>query len=134
MHEWAIAEAVVARAAEVARENGIATVRQIVVRLGELQAIDRDAFEMGLSIVRADAPEVAGATFTLDTESATFACRACGTGWPLRDSMATLPEDEREAIHMLPETVHIYVACPACASPDFAIVEGRGVSLASVSG
>ena len=44
MHEWALAEAVVAKTVEVARERGLAAVREVVVGLGELQDVDRSAF------------------------------------------------------------------------------------------
>jgi hydrogenase nickel incorporation protein HypA/HybF len=134
MHEWALAEAVVAKAAEVARERGIATVSEVVIALGELQDVDRLAFEQGLSIVQRDAPELANARFVFETDLARCACRPCGHAWALRDSVAALPSDERESIHVLPEAVHLYVTCPSCSSPDFAIVGGRGVSLVAING
>ena len=134
MHEWALAEAVVAKAAEVARERGLATVREVVIALGELQSVDRSAFEFGLSAVQQEAPGMAETVFTFETDLARCACRPCGHAWTLRDSLAALPEDERESIHLLPEVVHLYVTCPACSSPDFAVVGGRGVSLVAVNG
>lgn len=134
MHEWALAEAVVAKATDVARERGIVAVREVVIALGELQAVDRSAFELGLSIIQRDAPELADAQFIFEAEPARCACRPCGHAWALRDSLADLPEDERESVHLLPEVVHLYVTCPACSSPDFAVVGGRGVSLIAVNG
>jgi hydrogenase nickel incorporation protein HypA/HybF len=134
MHEWALAEAVVATAAEAARAQGIVAVREVVVGLGELQGVDRGAFEFGLSIIRADDARLADARFTFETDPARLACRPCGHTWALRESLAMLPEEDREAIHLLPEVVHIYVSCPACSSPDFAIVGGRGISLIAVTG
>lgn len=134
MHEWALAEAVVAKTAEVARERGIAAVREVVVALGELQDVDRDAFEFGLTTSRAGVPELVDARFVFEVDPARCECRVCGQAWMLGDSLAALPEDERESVHLLPEVVHLYVACPACASPDFAVVGGRGVSLVAVDG
>jgi Zn finger protein HypA/HybF involved in hydrogenase expression len=29
---------------------------------------------------------------------------------------------------------HVYVKCPSCESPDFEVLEGRGVILASITG
>ena len=134
MHEWALAEAVVAKATEIARERGIVTVSDVVIALGELQDVDRLAFEQGLSIVQRDAPELANARFAFETDLARCSCRPCGHAWTLRESLAELPGDERESIHLLPEAVHLYVTCPACSSPDFAIVGGRGVSLVAING
>jgi hydrogenase nickel incorporation protein HypA/HybF len=134
MHEWALAEAVVAKAAEVARERGIAAVHEVVVGLGELQAVDRSAFELGLSIAQRDAPELVETSFVFQVDPARCACRPCGHAWALGDSLAGLPEDERESVHLLPEVVSLYVTCPRCSSPDFAVVGGRGVSLVAVNG
>jgi len=134
MHEWALAEAVVAKAAEVARERGLATVSEVVIALGELQAVDRSAFEFGLSVAQREVPELADARFAFETDLARCSCRPCGHAWALQDSLAALPEDERENIHLLPEVVHLYVSCPACSSPDFAFLGGRGVSLVAVNG
>ena len=134
MHEWALAEAVVAKASEVARERGLVAVREVVVGLGELQAVDPDGFAFGLGIVRADAPILANARFTFEVEPARCACRPCGHAWALQHSLAELPADERESVHLLPEVVHLYVICPACSSPDFEVVGGRGVSLLAVEG
>lgn len=134
MHEWALAEAVVAKTVEVARERGIAVVREVVIGLGELQDVDRGAFEFGLTANQRDAPELADARFVFEVDPARCACRPCGHEWALQESLAALTEDEHESIHLLPEVVHLYVACPACGSPDFAIVGGRGVSLVAVNG
>jgi len=134
MHEWALAEAVVAKTVEVARERGIAAVREVVVALGELQDVDRSAFEFGLTANRGDALELADARFVFQVDPARCACRPCGHEWALQESLAALPEDDRESIHLLPEVVHLYVTCPVCSSPDFAIVGGRGVSLVAVNG
>ena len=134
MHEWALAEAVAAKAAEVARERGIAAVSEVVIALGELQEVDRSALEFGLSAAQREAPELRDSRFIFQTDLARCACRPCGHAWALQESLAALPEDERESIHLLPEVVHLYVTCPACASPDFAIVGGRGVSLVAIHG
>jgi hydrogenase nickel incorporation protein HypA/HybF len=134
MHEWALAEAVVAKTLEVARERGISTIREVVVGLGELQDVDRDAFEFGLVANQRTTAELADARFVFEVDPARCACRPCGHEWALQDSLAALPEDERESIHLLPEVIHLYVVCPACGSPDFAIVGGRGVSLVAVNG
>jgi hydrogenase nickel incorporation protein HypA/HybF len=87
-----------------------------------------------LSAAQRQVPELADARFTFETDRARCACRPCGHAWALEESLAALPEDERETIHLLPEVVHLYVRCPACSSVDFAIVGGRGVSLVAVNG
>lgn len=133
MHEWALAEAVILKASEVAEKADLPSVSRVELSIGELQAIDRDSFEFGLGLLRSDYPLLSGAVFSLDPEPAQLRCRRCGHAWYLAESAAGLPEEDREAIHLLPEAVHLYVTCPACGSPDFEVLSGRGVSLISVS-
>ncbi len=135
MHEWALADAVVATAVKIAQQQGLQHIGEINLRLGELQQIDREVFEFALRhVVPPDDPLLTGVQFSIEAEPAALRCLACGHAWPLAESFAALPADQREAIHLLPETVHIYVTCPACGSPDFEIVAGRGVALVSVGG
>lgn len=135
MHEWALAEAVVSTAVRIAERDGLPRIREIEVQIGELQQIERDVFEFALRhvLVPGD-PLWSEVSFVIQTEPAELRCRACDHEWPLGDSLATLPEEQREAIHFLPEMVHVYVTCPHCGSPDFEVVRGRGVSLVSVGG
>jgi Zn finger protein HypA/HybF involved in hydrogenase expression len=132
VHEWALAEAVVNKAAEVAREAGLARVREVVVGLGELQAVDREAFEFGLTSYRREVPALADATFSFEVDPARCTCRTCGHAWLLGDSLAAMDAPDRESVHLVPEMVTLFVACAACGSPDFTVTGGRGVSLLAV--
>ena len=64
-------------------------------------------------------------------EKASFRCNHCQKGW-LLEQHSELGEEEREAIHFLPEAAHVYMRCPFCGSPDFGLEKGRGVSIQSV--
>ena len=130
MHEWALAEAVVATVEKIRRENDGRPVLRVRLRFGELQNVDLEAFREGLAAALAGLPYGAAA-FHFLSEPAAFRCRACGRLWPLADSPGIGPE-EREAIHFLPESAHVYLRCPGCGSPDFALAAGRGVSIESV--
>jgi hydrogenase nickel incorporation protein HypA/HybF len=59
-------------------------------------------------------------------------CRVCGTTWQF--NIRKLDEQTAEAIHFVPEVAHTYIKCPKCGSPDFEILNGRGVWLESVKG
>ena len=67
-------------------------------------------------------------------EPATFRCRACGGAFLLRDAVGAEGDDEREAIHFVPELAHAFMTCPTCRSPDFEIVAGRGVAIEAIDG
>ncbi len=123
MHEWAIAEAVILEV-----ENLITrypSLRRIKVVAGELQNIDESVLRQYLDMMM---KEVApGVDYEITREKAEFKCNVCGYRWSLDD--VDLSEDEREAIHFVPEAVHAYVKCPSCGSRDFIVVKGRGIKL-----
>jgi hydrogenase nickel incorporation protein HypA/HybF len=130
MHEWALAEAVVATVEKIRRENDGRPVLSVRLRFGELQNVDLEAFRAGLSSALQGLPYEAEA-FQFLEEPAGLRCRACGRLWPLAGTPG-LGELEREAIHFLPESAHAYLRCPDCGSPDFEVAAGRGVSIEAV--
>jgi hydrogenase nickel incorporation protein HypA/HybF len=135
MHEYALAEAVVDAAVEAARREKIARIETVVVRVGELQRIKPDIFEFALNeMVRRATPGLEEVRFEVSVEPARMRCRACETGFSMTDAAGGVDDDEAEAIHFVPELSHAFMRCPACHSPDFEIVSGRGVSLASIEG
>jgi hydrogenase nickel incorporation protein HypA/HybF len=128
MHEWALADAVVAAAAKRGEGRDRSSLRPVTVLVGELQAIDREIFAFALRSLAAGASLPEG-HFRLQTEPAVFLCRACGRRWGL-DEESALTAEQREAIHFLPESAHAFVRCPGCGSVDFGVEKGRGVSIA----
>ncbi|RLI09819.1 hydrogenase nickel insertion protein HypA [Candidatus Bathyarchaeota archaeon] len=130
MHEWALAEGVVSTATRIAEEQELKEITEITVRIGELQQIDREILEFALDQQRT--PLMRNAKFTLESIPAKLRCRVCGEEW--RFSPDDLGEEISEAIHFVPEMAHVYLKCPRCGSPDFEVVEGRGVWLASIKG
>ena len=131
MHEYALAEAVVATAIDAATKAGHSSITRIDVRIGQLQRIDKEVFAFAIKeILPADEPRIAGAEVTLEIEPARFACRPCGREFSLADiGGGPTDHDQAEAIHFIPELAHAFIACPDCDSPDFAVVAGRGVSI-----
>jgi hydrogenase nickel incorporation protein HypA/HybF len=127
MHEWALAEATVET---VKREAAGCRVLGVRLAFGELQQVDRDVFAAALADL-APAAGIDAAAFEVAVEPARFACRACAAAWVLAEVPA-LSEDDREAIHLLPEAAHAYLCCPRCGSVDFDVVAGRGVTIAEI--
>lgn len=135
MHEFALADAVVATTLRAAEENGIATIERVEVRIGELQRISRETFEFALrEVMPAEHPALGSAKLDLVVEPAKFRCRPCGRDFTLDDTGGPKDKDEAEAIHFVPELAHAYLACPDCSSPDFEVLEGRGVSIGAIEG
>ncbi len=66
------------------------------------------------------------------TTKAELKCRACEHRWFFEREK--LDASVAEAIHFVPEVAHTYIKCSKCGSPDFEVVEGRGVWLESVKG
>lgn len=130
MHEWALAEAILNAASETAEKERLKNVTKVKIRIGELQAIEPDVLEFALSQLKTG--KFMRAEFEFENERAKLKCRACGHSWVFRKG--SLGESVSEAIHFLPEIAHTYIKCPKCGSPDFEILEGRGVLLQRIEG
>ncbi|MEM2104706.1 MAG: hydrogenase nickel incorporation protein HypA [Candidatus Bathyarchaeia archaeon] len=130
MHEWALAEAIISSASEIAEKEGLTEVKEVKIRVGELQQVELDILEFALSELKIG--KLGNAKFIIETVKAEFKCRVCGHKWVF--SRNRLDVESAEAIHFVPETAHAYIKCQKCGSPDFEIVEGRGVWLEKVRG
>jgi len=130
MHEWALAEGVVQTADRIAGEQGLDEIVEVTVKIGELQQIEHEILEFALEQLRT--PTMKNAKFTLESVPGKLKCRVCDEEW--RFSPKDMDEDASEAIHFVPEVAHVYVRCPKCGSPDFQVLEGRGVILTSIRG
>ena len=130
MHEWALAEGVIQTATGVAKEQGFEKITEIVVRIGELQQIEHDILQFAMEQLRTSLMK--DAKFTLEAIPGKLKCRVCDEEWTFNPG--GVGEEESEAIHFIPEVAHAYISCPNCGSPDFQVLEGRGVLLASITG
>jgi hydrogenase nickel incorporation protein HypA/HybF len=130
MHEWALAEAVIATASQIAEKEGLRQVTEVSIKVGELQQIELDILEFALSQLKLG--KLANARIDIEVSKARLECRVCGHRWFF--GKETLDERTAEAIHYVPEIAHAYIKCPKCGSPDFEISEGRGVWLKTVKG
>ena len=133
MHELALADAVIKAALRAADDAGIAAIERIVVSVGELQQIDPELFRFSLTTVLPSQDHRLHATaFDVTIAEARFSCRSCGATYGRSD--LDLGEHEGESVHFIPELLHAFAGCPQCASPDFDIVEGRGILLTRIEG
>lgn len=130
MHEWALAEAVITAATQIAEKEGLKEVTEIKIRVGELQQIELDILEFALSQIKP--AQFRNAKFKITIDEAKLRCRVCGNQWTF--SKEKLDDTSAEAIHFVPEIAHTYIKCPKCGSPDFEILQGRGVWLESIKG
>lgn len=130
MHEWALAEAVVSTVLEIAKKDGWKKIFEVRIQVGELQQIEREIFDFALSLLRT--PILEKTKFHIDSVPAELHCRVCEHTWEL--IMDDLDDEVSESIHFIPEVAHSYLKCPKCGSPDFEIMKGRGVWLASIQG
>ncbi|RLE51720.1 MAG: hydrogenase expression protein HupK [Candidatus Methanomethylicota archaeon] len=131
-HEWALAQAIIESVEDYALSHGIDKVKKVIVKIGELQAIDKEVLSFALNelVKQLGEGKVDIEEFELHDEEAVLRCRACGFEWKLRD--VKLSEDVAESIHFIPEVVHAFMKCPSCKSRDFEVVKGRGVYIESI--
>ncbi len=130
MHEWALAEAVIATAAEIADKEGLREITDVSIKVGELQDVEREILRFALNQMRPE--KFKNAKFRITKAKTTLKCRACGNTWLFQ--RGKLDKATAEAIHFVPEVAHTYVKCPKCGSPDFEVSEGRGVWLETIKG
>jgi len=130
MHEWALVEAAVSTVLEIVEREGFREVFEVRIQVGELQQVDREIFDFALSQLRT--PILKKTTFHIETVPAELQCRVCAHMWGFNTE--GLDDEVSESIHFIPEVAHSYLKCPKCGSPDFEIVRGRGVWLASIQG
>jgi hydrogenase nickel incorporation protein HypA/HybF len=134
MHELALADSVVRTALQAAADAGMDRIERIVVKVGELQQIEKDLFEYSLTtVLPATDPRLDGVEFDVAEESVRFRCRVCDTAYG-REDVDLGGEDHDEAVHFIPELSHAFARCPSCGSPDFEITAGRGITLERVEG
>jgi len=130
MHEWALAEAVIAAVSQIAEKEELEEVTEVRIKVGELQRIERDILEFALSQLKL--AKFKKTKFTIEVAKAELKCRVCGHKWFFKKGK--LDKRASEAIHFIPEIAHTYIKCPKCGSPDFEIIEGHGIWLESIKG
>lgn len=130
VHEWALADAVVEtiRGALVGRSSG--SLEFVEIFVGELQAVDPEILRFGLETLLVGLG-IGMEKIRISEEKAEMLCRACGHEWNLAGDPG-LDQEQREAIHFLPESIHAFVRCPGCGSADFSVEKGRGVSIGRI--
>jgi hydrogenase nickel incorporation protein HypA/HybF len=130
MHEWALAEAVIAAASQIVKKEGLREVKEVTIKVGQLQQVELDILQFALSQLKPDSFK--GAKFRVTRAKTELKCRVCGHTWLFKKQ--GLDESTAEAIHFVPEVAHTYLKCPKCGSPDFEFVKGRGVWLENIKG
>ena len=133
MHEFALAESVVRAVIQTAEAEGLTAVTRVAVQVGELQSIKQDVFEFALEQVRTDDPRLANTVMEVEIVPARLRCRDCEHVFTLAET-GERDATAKEAIHFVPELAHAFMRCPSCASPDFEVVDGRGVGITTIEG
>jgi hydrogenase nickel incorporation protein HypA/HybF len=130
MHEWALAEAILTSASQVAEQEKLKEITGVTVRVGELQQVEPSILRFAISQMKSEIFK--NTKFRIVKSKSTLKCRVCGTTWQF--NIKKLDKTTAEAIHFVPEVAHTYIKCPKCGSPDFEIVSGRGVWLENIKG
>jgi hydrogenase nickel incorporation protein HypA/HybF len=130
MHEWALAEAILSSARQIAAKEQLKSVTEVTIKVGELQQVEPPILRFALSQMKDGV--LKDAKFRISKAKSTLKCRVCGTTWQFNPKK--MDKNTAEAIHFVPEVAHTYVKCPKCGSPDFEIASGRGVWLADIKG
>lgn len=130
MHEWALAEAVIIAATQLAEKANLKKITEVTIKIGEIQQIDRPIFRFALTQLKPDI--LKNAKFKMIKAKAKLKCNKCQNIWLF--GKQKIDKNTKEAIHFVPEVAHTYIKCPKCSSPDFEIIEGRGIWLENIKG
>jgi len=130
MHEWALAEAVIKAATEIAAKEKLKEVEVVDIKIGELQQVERAILAFALRQLKPSSFKKT--KFHITRAKTRLKCRSCGKTWSFQKQK--LDQTTKEAIHFVPEVAHTYIKCPRCGSPDFEITQGRGIWLETVKG
>ncbi len=111
MHELSLMTNVVESIRPVAEANGARRVTSVVLEVGEMTEVVREAMEFGFSVLSEGDPLFEGATLTLNYIAPRSRCLACGL------------EYSHDRFHM---------ACPECESIATTLLEGKDLHIASI--
>ena len=135
MHEWALAESILAAAVEEAEKQKMKKITEITVGLGELQQIAIDVFKFALDeLIKENKDKLEDTIIKIETLESNLKCNNCENEWKFSDMKKKINDDEGESIHFIPEVAFVHTRCPKCGSPDFQITTGRGVSITKIKG
>jgi hydrogenase nickel incorporation protein HypA/HybF len=136
MHEWALAESILAASVNAAEKEKLKKITLINVSLGELQQINQEIFQKAIEdIIESQGGSLLEkAEIKITTEETFLKCNKCEHKWKFSDMKKKLSDDESESIHFIPEVAFVHTRCPNCGSPDFEITKGRGVTITSIKG
>lgn len=90
MHEYAIAQALVAQIEDIARENGAVVVRRVVIQVGKLRAVVPEILRWGFGVA-AEKSVAAGADLVIEEVPIVIRCRACAAECELEDPVFICP-------------------------------------------
>lgn len=130
MHEWALAEAVITAALKIAEKEKLEKITEVIIKVGELQQVEEDIILFAFNQLRTDLFK--SAKLCMFKGKTKLKCHFCDTTWNFIKE--NLDETTVESIHFVPEVAHAYIKCPKCGSPDFEIVEGRGIWIEKIKG
>ena len=130
MHEWALAEGILATATQISEKENLKKVTEVTVMIGQLQDVERRILRFAIGEIKPE--QFKNTKFHFLKAKTMLKCRVCGTTWQFKKE--SLDKATAEAIHFVPEVAHTFIKCPKCGSPDFEIASGRGVWLESVKG
>lgn len=130
MHEWALAESVITAAKKIATKKELKEVKEIEVKIGELQQVEEDILLFAFNQLKEGIFKKTN--FIIKKAKTKLNCRLCGNKWIFKQQK--LDQIEAESIHFVPEVAHAYIKCPDCGSPDFKIASGRGIWLEKIKG
>ncbi|MEM0481880.1 MAG: hydrogenase/urease maturation nickel metallochaperone HypA [Nitrososphaerota archaeon] len=143
MHEWSIADGIVAAVLEQAASRNAARVKEVEVLVGELRDLDIQVLEEAIGqLSRATVAD--GAIFQFRRSHALFKCSLCGENWNMKKATEMIASQlsekgyvvEAEELelptHFMPMLVVGLQRCPKCGGMDIEVEGGHELMITRI--
>ena len=117
-------------ASKIAEKEKLKKITEVIIKVGELQQVEEDIILFAFNQLRTDLFK--STKLCMFKGKTKLKCHFCDNAWNFIKE--NLDETTAESIHFVPEVAHAYIKCPKCGSPDFEIVEGRGIWIENIKG
>jgi hydrogenase nickel incorporation protein HypA/HybF len=92
VHEFSLAEQVLAIVLAAARDNGLSRVGEVHMEIGQLSGVSLEALTFAWEFMRAGDPLTAEATLDITRPAGHGICKACGYDGPVTEPLRLCPQ------------------------------------------
>jgi hydrogenase nickel incorporation protein HypA/HybF len=139
LHEYGIAQSIIAYALSQAERSHAERVSEIQVDVGELTMVDVGILSSAFRDLAKGTP-LQSCKLRIRKAATSFDCRRCRSHWSMEEAANQLdripdelrvrePDSREFPVHFLPGLYPSYLRCPRCGSADVEAIGGDGIRI-----